>query len=641
MPTSLTIDDLLNLRQVAEPQVHPDGTPIVYTVASPVTEFKQARGTSEIWMTAEGGEARRLTAANTYARHPRWSPDGSRLGFIGRRDGQKQDQFFILDVGWGEARRLTDSASGVESFAWSPDGASVALILTDDPPADEEERKQSGRDQIEYERQHRFNRVWICDAGSGDLHPSTTADVQVWEFSWSPDGRQLAAVVSDAPYNWAWYQARLVTIDLEDGDVRTIYAPDKGVTRPVWSPDGRRIAVISCLWSDQGMTGGDVVLVDPAGRSEPRTITTGQPRSYVAVDWEQQGDGLVAFALEDAQASFCRLGVDGTCVPVWNERVALGIYTDSIFSRDRSGQRLAVVSSNPQQPAEVWTLDLGDDGDGITWSCHTDTNPQVAGKTLHQLETHYWRSFDGATIHGLLMRPATARDEEALPLIVLIHGGPTGVTAYEFPSHRAMGWAYLLADAGYAVLLPNPRGSVGFGTAFAEANLGDMGGGDMADILAGVDYCIEQGIADPGRLGVGGWSYGGYLTSWVITQTPRFRAAIAGAPITNWTSFHGVSTIPLFDTLYYRSDPYNADGVYTFRSPIYQVRNTRTPTLFLQGERDPICPPGQAHEMWQALREMGIDTELVIYPREGHGPREREHVRDLLERVVDWFNRRV
>lgn len=630
------------MRNPAEAQIHPDGGPIVYTVTNAVMEYKQAHRTSELWMTDGGAEARRLTAVGTSARHPRWSPDGTRLGFIGCRAGQEQDQFFILDVGWGEARCLTECKGGVRSFHWMPDGASVALLLTDDPPEDEDERKESGRDQIEYERHPRFNRVWICDLASGNLRCATGEDLQVWEFAPSPDGRKLTAIVADQPYNWAWYRSRLVTIDLETGNVSTLYDPPQQITRPVWSPDGNRIALISCAWSDQGMTGGDVLLVDAAG-GEPVNLTAGQPRSFTTVEWDHSGDGFVAFAVEDGQAAFCRLGIDGACAVLWKEPVSLGFYNDSIFSRDRTGTRLAVVRSDPNHPAEAWTLDLGpgDDGETLTWRCHTDTNPQVAGKTSHRLETLHWRSFDGTTIQGLLLRPAEVDPSVRLPTIVLIHGGPTGVTTYDFPNHRMGGWAHLLAEAGYAVLMPNPRGSMGFGTSFAEANLGDMGGGDLADILAGVDYCIEQSIADPDRLGVGGWSYGGYLTPWAISQTPRFKAAVAGAPITNWTSFHGVSTIPHFDATFYASDPFNADGIYTFRSPIYHVRKVQTPTLFLQGEQDPVCPQGQSHEMWRALTELGVESELVIYPREEHGPREREHVRDVLQRVVNWFSERV
>jgi dipeptidyl aminopeptidase/acylaminoacyl peptidase len=210
-----------------------------------------------------------------------------------------------------------------------------------------------------------------------------------------------------------------------------------------------------------------------------------------------------------------------------------------------------------------------------------------------------------------------------------------------FADARAMGWAHLLAERGYAAFMPNYRGSMGFGNAFAEANVGDLGGGDLADVLTGIDHCVAQGLSDPERLGVMGWSYGGYLTPWAVTQTQRFKAAISGASITNWTSQHGGSDIPGFDTTFIRSDPFNADGFYTFRSPVYNIHKVRTPVLFLHGADDPVCPVGQAHEMCRALREHGVDSGAVIYPREGHSVREREHLRDMLGRIVAWFTEHV
>ena len=631
----LTVADLLALRQVSDAQIHPDGELTAYVVADPVVEFKQTSARSAIWLAGDTAEPRQLTAESTKAHLPRWSPDGTTLAFIGKRSGDETEQVHLLDSGWGEARELTSVNGDIESFQWSPDGRQLALLVTDPEPEEDQQRQKQGRDQIVYEDSHRYSRIWIYDASTGEARKLTEADIQIWEFAWSPDGSRLAAIVSSQPYNWCWYQHRLALVDAGTGDITTIYEPPKTITRPVWSPAADRVAMISCLWSDQGMTGGDVVVLDVAdGRAS--NLTEGQPRSYTAVEWTSDG-GFVGVAVEDARLQICTLDAGGTCDVLWSGEAAISYYGASIFSRDSADQQMAVVRSDPGNPGDVWLFDLP----SREWQQLTTVNPQVAGKTMHSVETLHWSSFDGLRIHGLLVRPAGSTPDQPLPMIVLIHGGPTGVSGYDFPSHRTAGWAHLLASEGYAVLLPNPRGSMGFGTEFAEANIGDMGGADLADILAGVDYCVESGIADPDRLGVGGWSYGGYLTSWVVTQTQRFKAAIAGATITNWTSFHGSSTIHQFDQAYYRSDPYNADGIYTFRSPIYHVREATTPVLFLHGEQDPICPTGQAHEMWRALTELGVDTRLVIYPREGHGPREREHVVDLLERVVAWYTRYV
>jgi dipeptidyl aminopeptidase/acylaminoacyl peptidase len=345
---------------------------------------------------------------------------------------------------------------------------------------------------------------------------------------------------------------------------------------------------------------------------------------------------LICAAIEDAESTLGYLTLDGAWQPIWREQASILRWAGAPFSRSREGI-CAVVRGDLTRPAEVFTI-APDDGVATRL---TDTNPHIAERELAMVETVRWQSFDGLEMHGLFVRPAGAQSRATLPTIVLVHGGPTGLWGYDFPGVRSMGWVQLLAAEGYAVFMPNPRGSMGFGTAFAEANNGDMGGGDWQDVIQGVDWCVAQGYSDPARLGLGGWSYGGYLTAWGVTQTSRFKAAVAGASITNWVSFHGVSTIPDFDAVFYDTDPFDWDGRYGQFSPMAHIRRTTTPTLLLHGERDPICPVGQAHEMFRALKELGVDTELVVYPREGHGPREREHLRDVLLRGVRWFAERV
>jgi dipeptidyl aminopeptidase/acylaminoacyl peptidase len=416
----------------------------------------------------------------------------------------------------------------------------------------------------------------------------------------------------------------------DDGAFETIHESNRQYTAPAFAPDGQQLAVITCAFSDQGMTGGDVLLIDRDG-GNPRLLTEGHPRSYLNATWEPDGDRLLCGAIEDGEALLGRLALDGSWETLWRDRVAIHRYGGAIFSR--AGNTLALTRGTPREPANVETFDLRE----RTLTRRTNHNAAIRERRIAPVTTLHWRAPDGTPVQGLLVRPDDARGP--LPLVTLIHGGPTSLWSYDFPGARSMGWVQLLAAEGFAVLLPNPRGSMGWGTTFAEANIGDMGGGDWADIVAGVDYCVAEGIGDPDRLGVGGWSYGGYMTAWAVTQTTRFKAAVAGASITNWISFHGVSTIPDFDATFYQVDPFNWDGHYGQFSPMAHVRNVTTPTLFLHGERDPICPLGQAHEMWRALKELGVPTQLAVYPREGHGIREREHARDVLERAVGWWKR--
>ncbi len=635
----LSIDELLNMTSPGDAQIHPDGERVAYTRSSAVGEKGNHAGSSEVWLASKQKDDHRLTARDTHARHPRWSPGGDELAYLGKLKGNAHHQLCLLKQDWGEARVLTSLKAGVSRFAWSPQGDAILLLATDPEPEEITERKKDGRDWVEYEEDHRYSRLWRYDVSAGKTEQVTNADLHIYEFAWSPDGTKIVAIAADQPYAWAWYEARLVVIDVESGAVSTLYAPDKQLARPAWSPDGATISVISCVFSDEGMTGGDVVLIDSA-TGDARNVTAGHPRSYLECHWSPGSDSILTPAIEDGAAVICRLQLEGACETLWFERANLATYGGQALSQSRSGDQVAIITSTPDSPSNVQLGRL--DGNEIEWTALTTIGDALGKRVNSNVTTVYWQSFDDRKIQGLLLWPDDAEPSgDPLPMIVLVHGGPTGLSGYGFPDTRSMGWAHLLAERGYLCFFPNYRGSMGFGTEFAELNNRDLGGGDLEDVLRGVDYCVEQGWADPDRLGIGGWSYGGYITPWAITQTPRFKAAVSGASITNWTSFHGVSPIKGFDETFNRADPHNADGFYTFRSPIYSIEKVQTPTLFLHGEQDPVCPVGQAYEMWRGLKERGVETELVVYPREPHGFREREHVRDMLARLVDWFSERV
>lgn len=626
----LSVDDFLDMQFVSDAQIDPAGRRVAFVVADAYVEKGERSPRSRIWLAHDGAAPVPITHGPGSDDLPRWSPDGESLAFRSDRAKRGTGQLYLLR-GPGEAAPLHTFDAGVTAFQWAPDGRRLAVLAPDPRPgaADREE----GDDRTLFEEEHRFDRIWLLDPDAGAARCLTTGPVHVWELAWSPDGRAIAALVSDLPYLWSWYQARLVRVDVSTGEVSTLYTPERQLTRPVWSPDGRSIAVISSTWSDPGMTGGDVFLV-PSDGGESRNLTMGQPRSHLAIHWLLDGSGLITGAFERGRAAVCEVGLDGETETRWRDEWAFASY-DLTASADR--RTLAAVISRPTAPAELW-IGHADDRDpaGIIWEQRSALNARYAfpSRALLPLETLTWKAPDGTPIEGLLIRPT---GQGPAPMVTLIHGGPTGLWTYGLRGGGFGGLAQMLAARGSAVLMPNPRGSAGWGLGFAEANHGDMGGDDLGDILAGVDSCVQSGIADPDRLGVGGWSYGGYLTAWAITQTDRFKAALAGASITNWYSFHGGTNIPAFDEVFYRADPYALDGPYATRSPIFYVGRARTPTLFLHGEQDPCCPVGQAYEMARGLRARGVETQCVVYPREGHGIRERLHQRDLLERAVAWF----
>ncbi len=626
MSNHLTIDDLLNIKSISDPQVAPDGERVAYVVAEAALEVGESSASSRIWTVAATGENdRQVTQGPGSDDLPRWSPDGRMLAFRSDRQQRGTGQLYLLHHDLGEPTALTDFDGGVSDYSWSPDGLSIAAVVRDAMPA-----REKGFDEILYEDRLRYGRIWIIDVSTGEARQVTRGEVHIWEFCWSPDGTAIAAITSGKPLRWDWYRSRLSRIDVKSGEATSLHEPERQIARPAWSPDGRWIALTSSVWSDPGMTGGDVLLVSADGH-EVRHLPGNDLRSHLTVHWEPESRSLLTATLERGAAGISQVTLDGSAETLWREERNFASYGVSASS---STGVVASTQAAFNQPVEVW---LGRVGADVEWRQLTHHNDAFVDRIPGRLETRTWRASDGEEIQGLLIRPTGAPDDRPAPMVTIIHGGPTGTSGYSFPERGTVVWVPELLRRGVAIFFPNARGSAGWGLRFAEANQRDMGGADLQDILAGVDDCVNAGIADPERLGVTGWSYGGYLTAWVVTQTDRFKAAIAGASITNWVSFHGTSDIPAFDEVFYNADPYDLEGPYIKFSPIYSANHVTTPTMFLHGERDLICPVGQAQEMFRVLRDRGVPTECVIYPREGHPIREEAHRRDMYQRGIDWF----
>lgn len=626
--TPLTVDDLLELKHVGDAEVSPDGREVAYVVSAATFEVGEKSAASRVWLvSSRGGDSRQITRGPGSDVQPRWSPDGKSLAFRSDRQERGVAQIYILSRDLGEPTAVTSFAGGVSDFAWSPDGQQIAAVVVDSKPDHDE-----GDDHVLYEDDARYARLWLIDVASGEATQVTQGDEHVWEFCWSPGGTALAAIVARTPHRWNWYRASLVRFDLDSGRSTTLHTPERQIARPVWSPDGKWIAVTTSIWSDPGMTGGDVLLIASDG-SETRRLAGNDKRSHLTVHWEPGSHSLLTASLERGAAAMCQLTLDGSTETLWREEK--DFLTDSMSTSAETSAVAAVLSSS-NEPGEVW---LGDAGAEVQWRQLTHHNEDFVGRVPGHVETRHWLAPDGQEIQGLLIHPDSVPSGQSAPMVTMIHGGPTGTSPYLFPEWGTSGWIHELLRRGVAVFLPNARGSAGWGLDFAEANQRDMGGADLQDVLSGVDDCVNSGIADPDRLGVCGWSYGGYMTAWTVTQTTRFKAAIAGASITNWVSFHGTTDIPAFDEFFYRADPFDLHGPYISCSPIYAVDKVSTPTLFLHGERDLICPVGQAQEMFRALRVRGVPTECVIYPREGHPIRETAHRRDMLSRGVEWLCR--
>ncbi|HEU5097877.1 MAG TPA: S9 family peptidase [Roseiflexaceae bacterium] len=679
---AITPEDMADFTRLSDLQISPDGALVVF-VAGEYFKADSASARSRIWLApAAGAEPRPLTGGPRTDSCPRWSPDGRRLAFLSDRLEDGRPQIYLLerdgaaDASFlGEARRLTDLRGEIEELEWSPDGARLAFLLTEPETEEQRRRKQAKDDAIEVERNHRWRHVWTVDVASGELRQITSGAAQVWEFSWAPDGG-FALLVGAEPYEWSWFVARLARVGAQGGLPQTIYSlPEKQFACPRVSPDGTRLAFLSCIWSDRGINGGDVFVIgleawdlrleDGDVDAQPASnLTAGYGGSIWWIEWSADGAALDYMAYEDGQAAIGRIDLaTGVRVTRWKGAVA---FDEHFSSRhiDRATGAIAVLREDPTRPQDIWlaaeqTKDqrpkTDDSNDSmlhdeasfvlgpsslvdLEWRQLTHFHPQACELALGETRELRWYGSDGMPIQGLLILPVGYQPGLRVPLIAWVHGGPAWLYTHCFYGAGRYP-QQLFAGAGYAVLLANPRGSAGWGVDFTEANIGDFGGCDYVDIIAGVDHLIGLGIADPDRLGIGGWSYGGFMTAWAITQTSRFKAAMMGAGICNWRSFHGVAEIGTWDRISYRASPYEQGGRYDRFSPIHYVDRVQTPTLIVHGTDDIIVPVSQSYEFFRALKDHGVPTELVVYPREPHGFRERLHNLDRFRRYLEWFQR--
>jgi len=644
MPSSkrrLTPEDVLAFRHVEDAQISPDGSRVAFVVGDSFkSDSKWPK--SAIWAVATaGGQPRQLTAGPRTDSLPRWSPDGSALAFLSDRSKEGQRQVYLLAGDGGEATPLTDiegaipTPRGLNSLQWSPDGRSIAF-LREDPQTDEERRKIEARDDaIEFERNPKFVRVWTVDVATRELRCVSPDAMQIWEFAWSPDSREMAAVVSDQPYEWAWYTNRLVRFPC-GGSPRAVWQSKRQVALPVWSPQGERIAFISSNWSDRNCIAGDVWVVDAAG-GEAQDVSAGLDASPGWIQWSGDGRTLLAFGHDRGGIGLHRLSADGqTRERLWWRQAAASEGHWPRFSQSEKGA-LAVILEDPDHPRDVWIASFS--SKELEWKQLTHLHPQAAEIEIGQTLVHHWRGVGDWDMQGLLIKPVGYEPGRIYPLVMWVHGGPAGVSGSRYCA--AFGWNQLLANAGFAVFLPNYRGSVGWGLKFAESNIGDMGGRDFDDMMLGVNSLIAPGIADPARLAIAGWSYGGFTAAWAVSQTNHFRAAVMGAGISDWLSFHGKSALADWDAIHYGTSPYARNGLFKKFSPISYYENLQTPTLILHGAEDQDVPVEQSYQFYRALKDKRVPAELVVYPREDHSVKERLHQLDMSKRVVAWLQRHL
>ncbi|MEW6210421.1 MAG: S9 family peptidase, partial [Acidobacteriota bacterium] len=638
----ITIEDALSIKNVGQPQFSPDGRWIAFTI----TEWnrKENRRDSHIYLiSASGGQPTKLTNGERGESAPQWSPDSGSIAFLASRDtappgatGPRGNQIWVISVRGGEAERITSEDGGVTQFRWSPDGKHFAFITRDTPKdkAEREKRKKDRFDAIVVDTDISYSHLWTISLDGKEKKRITEGAFTVSDPQFSPDGRWIAFVHSRQGQQESSFtdisedrNTDIYIVAAAGGQARQLTTSSGPDSQPRWSPDGKQIAFVASSDPSSWAAKTELMIVGSEG-GQPRSLTTSHNESVFGIEWSPDGRSIYTNVSIGVYNQTLRIPVaGGAAQPVF---ASPGAYGFGDLSAD--GRLIAYTFDDAASPSDIWVATI----DGKDAKRLTDINPQAKEFALGATEIIRWKGPDGFEIEGILIKPVGYTQGKRYPTILQIHGGPYGRFSYGYNSR-----AQIFAANGYALLMPNPRGSTGYGNKFTLSNVKDWGGKDYQDLMAGVDEVIRLGIADQNRLAVMGGSYGGFMTFWVITQTDRFKASIGHAAICDWYSFHGQSDIPGLMEYGFGGMPWTARETYQKYSPMSYVDRVKTPLMITHGEQDKRVPISQGEQYYRALRKRGVDVVFVRYPREGHGIAEPNHQIDLVGRQLEWFEKYV
>jgi dipeptidyl aminopeptidase/acylaminoacyl peptidase len=641
----LNADDLFNLREVRDPQRSPEGTWVAYTVTRAIKDTD--KNDTDVWMVSwDGRQQIQLTSTPESESMPRWSPDGKYLAFVSSRQGAKDGQVWLLNRAGGEAVKVTDVKGGVADYAWAPDGTRLALVVNDPDPLDADDDKEKEKKEgtpktpkpIVVDRYHfkadirgylrgERSHLYLFDLSSKKAERLTSGGFDEEFPAWSPDGKQVAFIRTHGEGDVDKVPNKdLFAIEARAGAeprrLTTSTAEETG--RVAWSPDGRSIA---CLLGDEPKWSAyDLakLIVVPAAGGPPRVLTGTLDRPVRSPYWAADGSALLFVVVDDRSQHVARVAASGGKV----EKLIAGPRVVSSASPGPDGA-LAVLASTPTEVPEVYALE----GGKLRRLTHQNDD-WIKDVLLGTTEEFTSISRDGTEVHGLVVKPAAFVGGRKYPTLLRIHGGPNGQDENAFNFERE-----LFAANGYVVVAVNYRGSSGRGTAFQKAIFADWGNKEVVDLLGAVDHVQQTGLADPDRLGIGGWSYGGILTNYTVATDGRFKAATSGAGSSNQISMYGTDQ---YITQYENEigPPWKNEELWVKISyPFFHADRIHTPTLFMGGEKDFNVPLLGSEQMYQALRSLGVDTQLVIYPGQFHGITTPSYKKDRLERYLAWYDK--
>jgi dipeptidyl aminopeptidase/acylaminoacyl peptidase len=633
-PAAWTPETSMQVRPVSDVVPSPDGKLVAYIESRAVMETEKSAVDAQIFLAhADGSHCVQLTRGEKSASSPSFSPDGQFVYFSTERSGKPN--LWRIPADGGEAEMLTEWKGEIGPYHVSPDGKWIAFAGTE-PPADEEKRKKEKRDYRVVDENPKNHSLWIVPAepdshGKRPARQAARITDHAQDFDWSPDSRYIAFVHTPTPSADDWTKSDISEVMVESGTVRPVAATGAAETNPRYSPDGRYLAFVRTSAPARWAGDARIVLIPREGGPARELPATYDERPNLA-GWAADSSRLLFSEPKGAAGVLYTMPVDGPAQVLYQP-----VGTMQVGRLNAAGTAIGLVRESWKEAPEAYVLQLRG-GDPVQVS---SANADLPKLPLGETKRVTWKSSGGLEIEGLLTYPVGYESGKKYPLVLVIHGGPTGVFQDTFLGSYGLYPYASFAARGYAVLRPNPRGSGGYGQKFRFANMNDWGGKDYEDLMAGVDHAIAMGVADPNRLAVMGWSYGGYMTSWVVTHTHRFKAASVGAGVTNLWSFTGTSDIPGFLPDYFSGEPWESFEAYAKHSPMSFVKGVTTPTLILHGEADVRVPTSQGYEFYNALKRQGVIAKMVVYPRTPHGPKEPKFLLDIMQRNLDWVDKYV
>jgi dipeptidyl aminopeptidase/acylaminoacyl peptidase len=636
-PATPTIDESLGMKSVSGARISPDGRYVAYSVEQ--ANWDENEFVSQIWIAVVAtGERYQLTSGKKSSTNPQWAPDSCRLAFASDRDGKRQ--IYVIAPAGGEAAQLTNEDNGAGAMAWAPDGSAIAFTSSGPDKAKKDRKDKYGDFEI-YEGDYNMNHLWLVKVPAeipADLkkapkpEPLTKGELfSVGSFSWSPDGKRIAFDAQRDPDLGSGDTAQIHLLDLGDLHVKKLIEAGGPNTNPKWSPDGKEIAYATSNGQAFYFYANRYIAVVAADGGPPRLLTKDFDESASLIDWGP--DGIYFAAGQKTAAHVFRIDPATRVLRRISGPDAF-VASGATFTKDH--RMMAGSGAPPNRFSEIYVSPVAD----FAPKYLTDAAAQWKDFKLATREVVQWKSSDGATIEGILIKPADYDPARKYPLLVVIHGGPTGADSPLLSADRYYP-VERFAAKGALVLKPNYRGSAGYGEKFRALNVRNLGIGDYQDVISGVDALIAQGIVDKDRVGAMGWSQGGYISAFITCYSDRFKAVSVGAGISDWMTYYVNTDIHPFTRQYLKGTPWDDPEIYRKTSPITYVDRARTPTLIQHGDQDKRVPPPNAFELYQALKDRKVPVKLVLYKGFGHPITKPKQQKAVMEHNYDWFSKYI